>query len=180
MFKPDGFAEIRVPDIALLMRTVVEKDLDLLDVIYQSPAGPVRVRDVLFMVSARRSSAPARISMLTNRIQPRSPSRSPSEKVPLRTRSFCAAILRSAAMPSSRRRKYSQLEALGLRSLARASLDGPPACRRAASDHMPLALFGSDIRPYALANSAALDAAGSLQAFAEGIHIARMRAPFTP
>jgi Methyltransferase domain len=48
VLKPDGFAEIRVPDIALLMRTVVEKNLDLLDVLYQSPAGPVRVRDVLY------------------------------------------------------------------------------------------------------------------------------------
>jgi SAM-dependent methyltransferase len=48
VLKTDGFAEIRVPDIAQLMRTVVEKDLDLLDVIYQSPAGPVRVRDVLY------------------------------------------------------------------------------------------------------------------------------------
>src|SRR5215510_11086206 len=48
VLKPGGFAEIRVPDIAQLMRTVAEKDLDLLDVIYQSPAGPVRVRDVLY------------------------------------------------------------------------------------------------------------------------------------
>jgi len=48
VLKPDGFAEIRVPDIAQLMRTVAAKDLDLLDVIYQSPAGPVRVRDVLY------------------------------------------------------------------------------------------------------------------------------------
>jgi hypothetical protein len=48
VLKPEGFAEIRVPDIALLIRTVAEKDLDLLDVLYQSKAGPVRVRDVLY------------------------------------------------------------------------------------------------------------------------------------
>jgi len=48
VLKPNGFAEIRVPDIAALIRMVAEKDLDLLDVIYQSPAGPVRVRDVLY------------------------------------------------------------------------------------------------------------------------------------
>jgi len=48
VLKSDGFAEIRVPDISQLMRVVAEKDLDLLDVIYQSPAGPVRVRDVLY------------------------------------------------------------------------------------------------------------------------------------
>ncbi|HJZ33535.1 MAG TPA: hypothetical protein VKF35_20615 [Hyphomicrobiaceae bacterium] len=43
-----GFAEIRVPDLALLMRTVAAKNLDLTDVIYQSKAGPVRVRDVIY------------------------------------------------------------------------------------------------------------------------------------
>jgi SAM-dependent methyltransferase len=48
VLKPHGFAEIRVPDIAALIRMVADKDLDLLDVIYQSPAGPVRVRDVLY------------------------------------------------------------------------------------------------------------------------------------
>ena len=48
VLKSDGFAEIRVPDIAQLIRTVAEKDLDLLDVLYQSKAGPVRVRDVLY------------------------------------------------------------------------------------------------------------------------------------
>lgn len=44
----DGFAEIRVPDLDQLMRRVVEQNLDLLDVLYQSPAGPVHVRDVIY------------------------------------------------------------------------------------------------------------------------------------
>lgn len=48
ILKPDGFAEIRVPDLIALMHTVVEKKLDVLDVLYQSPAGPVTVRDVIY------------------------------------------------------------------------------------------------------------------------------------
>jgi SAM-dependent methyltransferase len=48
VLKDDGFAEIRVPDLAALMHAVVEKNLDLEDVLYQSPAGPIMVRDVIY------------------------------------------------------------------------------------------------------------------------------------
>ncbi len=44
----DGFAEIRVPDLADLMQTVVRRGLDVDDLLYQSPAGPVTVRNVLY------------------------------------------------------------------------------------------------------------------------------------
>jgi hypothetical protein len=44
----DGFAEIRVPDLADLMQTVVRRGLDVDDLLYQSPAGPITVRDVLY------------------------------------------------------------------------------------------------------------------------------------
>jgi SAM-dependent methyltransferase len=44
----DGFAEIRVPDIGALIREVAARDLDLTDVLYDSPAGQVRVRDVFY------------------------------------------------------------------------------------------------------------------------------------
>ena len=44
----DGFAEIRVPDLADLMQTVVRRGLDVDDFLYQSPAGPITVRDVLY------------------------------------------------------------------------------------------------------------------------------------
>ena len=37
----DGFAEIRVPDLADLMQTVVRRGLDVDDLFYQSPAGPM-------------------------------------------------------------------------------------------------------------------------------------------
>jgi SAM-dependent methyltransferase len=48
VLKEDGFAEIRVPDLAELMRIVVENKLDIDDFLYQSPAGPITVRDVIY------------------------------------------------------------------------------------------------------------------------------------
>lgn len=48
VLKKNGFAEIRVPDIDLLMKTYVEKKMDIEDVLYQSGAGPIMVRDVLY------------------------------------------------------------------------------------------------------------------------------------
>lgn len=48
VLKPHGFAEVRVPDLGALMKMVVDKDLDISDVLYQSPAGAVAVRDVLY------------------------------------------------------------------------------------------------------------------------------------
>lgn len=45
---PDGFAFIRVPDMAGLFRHVVAKNLDIDDFLYQSPAGPITVRDVIY------------------------------------------------------------------------------------------------------------------------------------
>lgn len=48
VLKDDGFAHIIVPDIGDLMRTVVEKQMDIDDVLYQSAMGAVTVRDVLY------------------------------------------------------------------------------------------------------------------------------------
>lgn len=48
VLKPDGFAEIRVPDLDLVMKTYVEKKMDIEDVLYESGAGPIMVRDVLY------------------------------------------------------------------------------------------------------------------------------------
>ena len=44
----DGFAEIRVPDIKALMNRLVNADLDVDDVVYTSPAGPITAHDVLY------------------------------------------------------------------------------------------------------------------------------------
>jgi hypothetical protein len=48
VLKDEGFAEIRVPDLGELMRIVVERQLDIDDFLYQSPAGPITVRDVIY------------------------------------------------------------------------------------------------------------------------------------
>lgn len=44
----DGFADIRVPDIAAVIADVVKRGLDLDSVLYQSRVGPIRVGDVLY------------------------------------------------------------------------------------------------------------------------------------
>ena len=43
-----GFAQIRVPDIKEVMRVVIERGLDIEDILYQSPVGPIMVLDVLY------------------------------------------------------------------------------------------------------------------------------------
>jgi len=48
VLKEDGFVEIRVPDLGAVMREVVEKNLDVDDVLYESSSGPILVHDVLF------------------------------------------------------------------------------------------------------------------------------------
>jgi ubiquinone/menaquinone biosynthesis C-methylase UbiE len=48
VLKDGGFAHIRVPDINELMRLTIEQGLDIEDVLYQSPAGPITVLDVLY------------------------------------------------------------------------------------------------------------------------------------
>ena len=48
VLKANGFAEIRVPDMDSVMKSVVERDLDIEDVLYVSPSGPITVRDVIY------------------------------------------------------------------------------------------------------------------------------------
>lgn len=48
VLKEDGFAYIRVPDMGEVMRTVARRGLDIDDVLYQSAAGPITVRDVIY------------------------------------------------------------------------------------------------------------------------------------
>ncbi len=48
VLKPDGFAEIRVPDMNSVMKRVVDANLDIEDILYQSSAGPISVRDVFY------------------------------------------------------------------------------------------------------------------------------------
>ena len=46
--RPDGFAEIRVPDLRSVMERVVKHDMDMNDILYRSGAGPVSVQDVIY------------------------------------------------------------------------------------------------------------------------------------
>jgi SAM-dependent methyltransferase len=48
VLKPDGFAEIRVPDLQSVIEHVIETRMDLGDVLYESPAGPIAVLDVIY------------------------------------------------------------------------------------------------------------------------------------
>jgi ubiquinone/menaquinone biosynthesis C-methylase UbiE len=48
VLKDDGFAQIIVPDVQNVMKAVVARNLDIDDVLYISPAGPIMVRDVLY------------------------------------------------------------------------------------------------------------------------------------
>jgi SAM-dependent methyltransferase len=48
VLKDDGFAHIIVPNIAEVMRVTVENGLDVDDVLYESPVGPIRVLDVMY------------------------------------------------------------------------------------------------------------------------------------
>ena len=48
VLKSDGFAEIRVPDIKSVIQRVADAHLDLEDVLYVSPGGPILVRDVIY------------------------------------------------------------------------------------------------------------------------------------
>jgi SAM-dependent methyltransferase len=48
VLKPDGFAEIRVPDVVEVMNAVAGRNLDIEDELYASPAGAIRVLDVIY------------------------------------------------------------------------------------------------------------------------------------
>ncbi len=48
VLKKDGFVHIRVPDMAAVMRAFVENDMDINDVLYESPAGPIAIQDVMY------------------------------------------------------------------------------------------------------------------------------------
>ena len=57
VLKDDGFAHIRVPDIGEVMRTVVRRNLDIDDVLYEAPAGPITVRDVIYGLGSEIESS---------------------------------------------------------------------------------------------------------------------------
>lgn len=48
ILKDDGFVQILVPDMAEVMKRVVERGMDIEDVLYISPSGPIKVVDVIY------------------------------------------------------------------------------------------------------------------------------------
>ena len=48
VLKSDGFVDIRVPDITSVLKTVVDNGMELDDVLYISPAGPISAHDVIY------------------------------------------------------------------------------------------------------------------------------------
>lgn len=48
VLKKNGFIFVKVPDLHAVMRRVIEEDLDIDDVLYIAPSGPILVRDVIY------------------------------------------------------------------------------------------------------------------------------------
>lgn len=57
VLRDHGFAHIRVPDIPAVMRTMLQRGLDLEDELYRSPAGPISTLDVLYGYGAEIESS---------------------------------------------------------------------------------------------------------------------------
>ena len=45
---PEGFAEIKVPDMRMVMQAMLERKLDIDEPLYMSPAGPISTLDVIY------------------------------------------------------------------------------------------------------------------------------------
>jgi ubiquinone/menaquinone biosynthesis C-methylase UbiE len=52
VLKDGGFSQIIVPDMQEVMKMAIEKGLDIDDVLYESPAGPIMVLDVIYGYAA--------------------------------------------------------------------------------------------------------------------------------
>lgn len=48
VLKADGFVHLRVPDIGAVMLAAAQNKLDIEDVLYKSPRGPITVHDVIY------------------------------------------------------------------------------------------------------------------------------------
>ncbi len=48
VLKSDGFVDIRVPDMQAVVKHMVANDMDIDDVLYQSSAGPIAIKDVMY------------------------------------------------------------------------------------------------------------------------------------
>lgn len=53
VLKANGFVHIVVPDMGEVMRMAIEKGIDIDDILYESPAGPITVLDVMYGYGAQ-------------------------------------------------------------------------------------------------------------------------------
>jgi SAM-dependent methyltransferase len=53
VLKADGFAEIKVPDMLAVMQTMLQRNLDIEDPLYVSPAGPISSLDIFYGFGAQ-------------------------------------------------------------------------------------------------------------------------------
>jgi SAM-dependent methyltransferase len=51
VLRPDGFVEAVVPDMKAVFKEMLERKLDIDDILYTSPAGPITVNDVIYGLS---------------------------------------------------------------------------------------------------------------------------------
>jgi Methyltransferase domain len=48
VLKDDGYAEVRVPDMKGVFEEMLKRGIDIDDMLYESPAGPITVNDVIY------------------------------------------------------------------------------------------------------------------------------------
>jgi Methyltransferase domain len=48
VLKDDGYAEVRVPDMKSVFEEMLKRGIDIDDMLYESPAGPITVNDVIY------------------------------------------------------------------------------------------------------------------------------------
>lgn len=48
VLKPGGFVDVRIPDLNSVLKAVVNQGMELDDVLYVSPAGPISAHDVIY------------------------------------------------------------------------------------------------------------------------------------
>jgi len=48
VLKPAGLADVRVPDLKAVFEAMIRQGMDIDDVLYESPAGPITVNDVIY------------------------------------------------------------------------------------------------------------------------------------
>lgn len=57
VLKPDGFAEIHVPNMYGVLKRFIETGMEIDDILYESPGGPISVLDVIYGMSRQIESS---------------------------------------------------------------------------------------------------------------------------